>query len=110
MTVSFCKHRFPIQPPHGSLARPGNCRHCDATWNDIQAELAQQENALLIGSSHDGTCPDCHQPRRLFRYQPEDQPWHEIGDEQPVTFLCSDCRNSSIDAEHAFVSALMDAI
>lgn len=23
-----CDHRFPIQPPHGSLARPGACSKC----------------------------------------------------------------------------------
>lgn len=23
-----CDHTYPVQPPHGSLAHPGPCRHC----------------------------------------------------------------------------------
>ncbi|MFI6793629.1 hypothetical protein ACIBG4_40495 [Nonomuraea sp. NPDC050383] len=23
-----CDHRFPVQPPHGSLSYPGPCQHC----------------------------------------------------------------------------------
>lgn len=25
MTISLCRHSFPVQPPRGSLAHPGDC-------------------------------------------------------------------------------------
>lgn len=28
VTYLRCDHRFPVQPPHGSLANPGDCDHC----------------------------------------------------------------------------------
>lgn len=110
MTVSLCKHGFPVQPPHGSFARPGDCTACGLTWNQAQDELVRQEHALILGTAHDGTCPDCGQPHRLYRYQPADQPWHEIGEEMPVTFLCQDCRHVAIAAEEIVNTALLDAI
>lgn len=27
-----CDHSFPIQPPHGSLANPGPCKHCGTPY------------------------------------------------------------------------------
>lgn len=27
-----CHHAFPIQPPHGSLGRPGPCKHCGVPY------------------------------------------------------------------------------
>lgn len=109
MNVSLCKHSFPIQPPLGSLARPGNCTSCDTSWNEVQADLQRQSEALIIGTSRDGTCPDCSQPRRLFRYQPQDKPWTPIGYE-PISFLCIDCWNAATEADHADFHALLDAI
>lgn len=110
MTVSLCKHSFPIQPPLGSLARPGDCSHCGMTWDQVQAELRSQEQALIVGSSRDGNCPDCRQPRRLYRFQPQDKPWTPIGYEEPVGFLCAGCWNNAAEADHAGFHALLDAI
>jgi len=98
--VSLCKHSFPVLPPFGSIFHPGDCDRCGTTWNDVQAELQRQEEALIAGTAHDGTCPDCTQPRRLLRFQPEDKPWTEIGYEEPVTFLCADCWNAAARADH----------
>jgi hypothetical protein len=102
--VSLCKHSFPCQPPHGSIVRPGDCVHCGATWDAVQAERQRQEEALLVGSSRDGNCPNCGQPHRLYRFQPPAQPWHEPGDEMPVTFLCTGCFNAAVDAHNAMVN------
>lgn len=110
MTISLCKHSFPVQPPLGSIFRPGDCVRCGDTWNEVQAELQRQEEALILGTSHDGTCPDCGQQRRLLRFQPEDKPWTEIGYEEPVTFLCIDCWNTAADADNANFQALLNAI
>ncbi|MGW7688905.1 hypothetical protein ACWGMA_08425 [Streptomyces asiaticus] len=110
MTVSLCKHSHPIQPPLGTIIRPGACSGCGATWNQVQAELRKQEEALILGTSRDGHCPDCRQPRRLFRWQPQDKPWTPIGYEEPVSFLCSGCWNAAADADHAHFHALIDAI
>lgn len=110
MTVSLCKHSFPVQPPHGSLARPGDCVGCGITWNQVQAELRKQEEALILGTSRDGQCPNCRHTRRLFRFQPQDKPWTPIGYEEPVTFLCIGCWNNAMDADHSNFHALLDAI
>ncbi|GAA0500916.1 hypothetical protein [Streptomyces olivaceiscleroticus] len=106
MTVSLCKHGFIVLPPHGSIFRPGPCTDCGMTYEAREAELREQEEALILGTSHDGTCPDCKHTRRLFRYQPQEQPWHEIGTELPVAFLCLDCYNAAADAENALIDSL----
>jgi hypothetical protein len=31
-----CEHRFPLQPPHGSLARPGDCTDCGVPYDDSE--------------------------------------------------------------------------
>lgn len=98
-TVSLCKHRFPIQPPLGSFGRPGDCSSCSATWDAVQAELQRQSEALTVGSSRDGNCPHCTQYRRLFRFQPCDKPWTAVDYEEPVTFLCMNCRNTASDMD-----------
>jgi hypothetical protein len=108
MTVSLCKHGFPCQPPHGSIFRPGDCTGCGITYDQHQAELRRQEEALIVGTSHDGECPDCSHTRRLFRFQPPAQPWHEPGEEMPVTFLCIDCFNNAVDTHNADVNALFE--
>ncbi|CAM5249644.1 hypothetical protein SGLAM104S_01593 [Streptomyces glaucescens] len=87
MTVSLCKHSFPVQPPHGSLAHPGNCVGCGTTWADVQAELDRQENALRLGTAHEARCAWCSQKRIVFRYVREQQPWEP--DEPPVIWLCA---------------------
>jgi hypothetical protein len=101
MTVSLCKHSHPVQPPLGSIIRPGDCDRCGMTWNQVQAELQRQEEALIAGTSHDGNCPTCSRQRRLYRFQPDDKPWTPIGYEEPVTFLCADCWNAAAEADNA---------
>lgn len=101
MTVSLCKHSHPVQPPLGSIVHPGDCDRCGMTWNQVQAELQRQEEALIAATSHDGACPDCSQQRRLYRFQPDDKPWTPIGYEEPVSFLCADCWNAAAEADHA---------
>lgn len=86
MIVSLCKHRFPVQPPHGSLAHPGDCP-CGLTFADAEAELDRQAMLLRLGTAHDGLCRGCGQTRLLFRYQPEQQPWEQ--DEPAVRWLCA---------------------
>lgn len=108
MKVSLCKHSFPCQPPHGSIFRPGDCTGCGITYNQHQAELLRQEEALIVGSSRDGQCPDCTRQKRLFRWQPPVQPWDEPGTEPPVTFLCIDCYNAAVDANNALVDSLFE--
>ncbi len=110
MNISFCKHSFPVQPPHGTLAHPGNCTGCGTAWNVVQDDLREQEARLLVGSSRDGHCTDCRRAGRLFRFQPAGMPWHEVDVELPVTWLCMDCWNGARDTEAAFNSALIDVI
>lgn len=106
MTVSLCKHGFPCQPPHGSIFRPGPCTGCGITYTEHQSELRAQEEALIVGTSHDGVCPDCNHTRRLFRFQPPAQPWDDPDFEPPVTFLCIDDFNKAADAHNAMVNAV----
>lgn len=106
--VSLCKHSFPCQPPHGSIFRPGPCVGCGLTYEQHQADLLAQEEALIVGSSRDGQCPDCGHNRCLFRFQPPAQPWNEPDYEPPVTFLCTDCFNAAADAFNATVNALFE--
>lgn len=87
MTVSLCKHSFPVQPPHGTLANPGPCAGCGITWATVQAELDRQENALRLGTAHESICTWCHQRRVVFRYVREQQPWDE--QTPPVLWLCA---------------------
>ncbi|MFF9309996.1 hypothetical protein ACF1BS_03705 [Streptomyces sp. NPDC014748] len=108
MKVSLCKHSFPCQPPHGSIVRPGDCTGCGITYQQRENELRRQEEALIMGSSYDGRCPDCSRPKRLFRWQPPAQPWDEPSVEQPVTFLCMDCYNTAVDAHNAMAKAVFE--
>lgn len=108
MTVSLCKHSFPCQPPHGSIFRPGDCTGCGITYSEHEAELLRQEEALIVGSSRDGQCPDCDQTKRLFRWQAPAQPWDEPDVEKPITFLCIDCFNIAVDAHNALVNGLFE--
>lgn len=87
MTVSLCKHGFPVQPPHGSLAHPGNCSGCGISWAEAQAELDRQEMLLRLGTAHEGICGWCNQRRILFRYQREQQPWDQ--EAAPLLWFCA---------------------
>ncbi|WP_369214985.1 hypothetical protein [Streptomyces flavofungini] len=108
MKVSLCKHSFPCLPPNGSIFRPDPCVGCGITYDQHQAELLAQEEALIVGSSRDGQCPDCGKSRRLYRFQPPAQPWHDPDYEPPVTFLCNDCYNAAVDAHNALVNGLFE--
>jgi hypothetical protein len=40
-----CKHRFLLQPPHGSLAHPSDCTKCGVPHDDseqVEGELAEK--------------------------------------------------------------------
>lgn len=87
MKVSFCKHGFPLQPPLGSLANPGNCTGCGITFADAQRELDRQEMLLRLGTAHEATCGRCGQKRIVFRYVRELQPWENT--EPPAIWLCA---------------------
>ncbi|WP_407563367.1 hypothetical protein [Streptomyces sp. 184] len=87
--ISLCKHGFPIQPPHGSFARPGDCTGCGITWEALQAELQRQEDTIRMRTAHEGDCELCGHTRMLFRFQREQQPWDE--GEPPVRWLCIPC-------------------
>jgi hypothetical protein len=39
-TTRVHEHSFPVQPPEGSIMRPGPCRTCGKTWELNQAEKA----------------------------------------------------------------------
>ncbi|MEV8396317.1 hypothetical protein [Streptomyces niveus] len=86
MTISLCKHRFPIQPPHGSLGAPGDCTGCGTTWDTIQDELQKQTDTIRMRTAHEGQCHHCGKTRMVFSYQREQQPWEQ--DEPPVLWLC----------------------
>ena len=106
--VSLCKHSFPCQPLHGSIFNPGPCVGCGLTYAELQTELRRQEEALIVGTSHDGKCPACGKVRRLFRFQPPTQPWNEPGYEPPVSFLCIDDFNAAVDAHNEMVNAAFE--
>lgn len=110
MTVSLCKHSHSVLPPAGSIFYPGPCLHCGTTWDAIQEELRQQEEAHILSTAHDGTCPTCSQPRRLFRFQPAPRPWHEFSYEPPVTFLCMGCWNDAAVTDEEAADALINSI
>jgi hypothetical protein len=110
MTVSLCHHSHIVLPPHGSIFNPGPCTNCGITWDQVQDEIRRQEEALILGTAHDGTCPDCSQQRRLFRFQPPARPWHDFDYEPPVTFLCLRCWNNAADAEDQAADALINSI
>jgi hypothetical protein len=44
-----CDHRHPCQPPHGSIARPGDCSKCGAPYGStpVSDELREPLAALL---------------------------------------------------------------
>ncbi|MET8864640.1 hypothetical protein ABZW11_17020 [Nonomuraea sp. NPDC004580] len=58
-----CDHRFPVQPPHGSLARPGSCSHCGMPWANAAAlppdALREPLAALLEEIADQYDAPPC---------------------------------------------------
>ncbi|MER7507020.1 hypothetical protein ABTX82_01525 [Streptomyces lavendulae] len=110
MTVSLCKHSHPVQPPVGTILRPGPCTDCGITWDEVQDEVRRQEDALINGTAHEGTCPDCGQHRTLLRFQPPSQPWEPFDYEPPVSFLCLDCYNAAAIEFNAGLAAVYGSI
>lgn len=98
VSVSFCKHSFPVQPPHGSLAHPGNCA-CGITFAKAQAELDQQAMRQRLATAHEGVCQGCGQTRLLFIYQPEQQPWDAT--EPAPRWLCTPDWSKAREREEA---------
>lgn len=109
MTISLCKHSHPVQPPAGTVLRPGPCTGCGITWNQVQDELRRQEDALINGTAHEGTCPDCGETRTLLRFQTPAQPWDDFDYEPPVSFLCIGCYNTAAVAFNEATAALFRA-
>ncbi|MFJ4418230.1 hypothetical protein [Streptomyces sp. NPDC088925] len=89
MTISLCKHSFPIQPPLGSMAWPGDCTSCGLTWAAAQAELERQAEQVRLATAHECRCDFCAKPRVVFQFQREQAPWEET--EPPVRWLCTHC-------------------
>ncbi|NJQ04241.1 hypothetical protein [Streptomyces lonarensis] len=108
MTISLCKHSFSVLQPY-SLFRPSPCIHCNLTHADREEELQQQKLALIHGTAHDGKCGHCGQTRRLYRWQPAEQPWHEVGVELPVSFLCIEGWNAAEEQQALEVNAIFVA-
>lgn len=60
--VLRCEHRFPVLPPLGSLAHPGDCSNCGVAWghheavaDDLKAPLAAWlENEATWAEQHAG--------------------------------------------------------
>lgn len=105
--VSLCKHTHLVLPPAGSIITPSDCQHCGITWADAQAERRQQEIALIHGTSHDGECPHCKRVRRLYRYQAPTQPWHELGTEPPVTWMCDEDYRTAAQADETIARSVI---
>lgn len=97
--VSLCKHGFPVQPPLGSLAHPGDCTGCGLTWIQAQQQLEQQETAHRLATAHEGTCKYCRKTRRLFKYQRQEQPWEDTT--PPALWLCTPCWSEARENEEA---------
>lgn len=77
MPVSLCKHSFPVQPPHGSLAHPGDCSGCGRPYRDVQHDLARQEERHRIATAARGRCAGCKLPdRMLFTFTAPPAPWN----------------------------------
>lgn len=106
MTVSLCKHSFCVLPPHGTIFNPGPC-DCGLTYAAYERALQRQREALILGTSRDGQCPDCTRSRRLFRWQPEERPWHAPDEPLPVGWLCMDCWNAATNADQAFYEGVL---
>ncbi|WP_435246391.1 hypothetical protein [Streptomyces sp. NRRL F-5630] len=89
MTISLCKHGFPIQPPLGSMASPGDCTGCGLTWAASQIELERQAERVRLATAHEGRCEFCAKSAVVFQFQREQAPWEET--EPAVRWLCIPC-------------------
>ncbi|GAA2107856.1 hypothetical protein [Streptomyces synnematoformans] len=89
MSVSLCKHAFPIQPPDGSLGVPGPCAGCGITYEERQRQLEADAARIRLRTAREGACEFCGRIRMLFRFQRAARPWDEK--EPPVRRLCTPC-------------------
>lgn len=102
MIISLCKHGFPVLPPAGSLAHPGDCTGCGIAYEVWEAELAAQEERLRVGTAARGDCQGCQFPRMLFTFTPAPRPWHGFDDDAPATLrLCTRCWSAATQADEA---------
>jgi hypothetical protein len=80
-----CDHRFPIQPPLGSLSAPGPCLVCGSPWadnEDVYERLQGPLAALLEDLS------------RLAKYHPIDPDYTGMPDHR----WCKGCNDEECDA------------
>ncbi|MBP5896366.1 hypothetical protein [Streptomyces scabiei] len=89
MRLSLCKHAFPVQPPLGSLAHPGDCTGCGMTHDAHNLVLEEQEGRHRIATAARGRCEMCCLPgRMLFTFTPDPGPWDgDVGSHR----LCTPC-------------------
>ncbi|MFE0220670.1 hypothetical protein ACFW0U_07335 [Streptomyces albidoflavus] len=112
MTISLCKHRFPLTVGKGAVLHPSDCEGCGITFADCQAELDRQAEQVRLATAHDGRCEFCAKAARVFQFQRDDMPWDET--DPPVQWLCLHCWSNAqtaveetgfADLEDAFLNA-----
>ncbi|MFE6716799.1 hypothetical protein ACFVDU_04325 [Streptomyces albidoflavus] len=112
MTISLCKHRFPLTVGKDSVLHPSDCEGCGITFTDCQAELDRQAEQVRLATARDGRCEFCAKAARVFQFQRDDMPWDET--DPPVQWLCLHCWSNAqttvegtgfADLEDAFLSA-----
>ncbi len=105
----LCKHAFPIQPPHGSILRPGDCTGCGITYAERERELDAAAAAYRAGTAHRGYCPRCRQnDRMLFIFIQEPRPWDCS---EPRVFLCGPCWSATtLEEEKAIENGALFSI
>ncbi|MFE4915883.1 hypothetical protein ACFRCX_30740 [Streptomyces sp. NPDC056652] len=89
MTISLCKHRFPLIAPAGSLFRPVDCTNCGLTFAASQTELERQAEQIRLHTAREGHCEYCTRSAVVFQFQREAMPW-DLSD-PPVHWLCMGC-------------------
>jgi hypothetical protein len=60
----LCSHVHSVQPPHGSLAKPGNCKHCGAVWgrqSQVDGPVAEPLAAWLEAAAAMFTADERHE-------------------------------------------------
>ncbi|MEU6925508.1 hypothetical protein [Streptomyces sp. NPDC046631] len=110
MTISLCKHRFPVIAPGGSLFRPGDCDRCGITFAASQAELDRQAAQTRLHTAHEGNCEHCTKQVTVFQFQRDAMPWDET--DPPVHWLCMNCWGAAAEVTdgltYSEISAALD--
>ncbi|MER5277736.1 hypothetical protein ABT025_18530 [Streptomyces sp. NPDC002809] len=111
MTLSLCKHRFPLIAPGGSFFHPGDCDRCGLTWAAGQAELDRQTEQIRLNTAHEGNCEYCTKRAVIFQFQRESMPWDEA--DPPVHWLCPGCWSGASEVAdgltYSEISAALDS-